>query len=191
MMEQAQGAMSAEDRLARSRDMFLSSHRALAACNREFARLAEEVTVRTGVMLREAGIDDKPEMRMSPGRCIIQAGPVALTISWLRATLDSVSDGKLLVVAWHGRIATGSKRLPEGGDSMQPTATAKVLWEDTLSAEASKEDDWQWRSEGDPKKSYTSDELAARCMVPLKATLENKPVEAAAPAPRRVKGKVA
>ena len=72
----------AEGRDSRDPQAFLGTHRALAACSREVARVSGEV-VGGAVSLHAAGIADKPVTRQSPGRCIVQLGPVALTITWL------------------------------------------------------------------------------------------------------------
>ena len=62
---------------------FLDSHRALAVCAREFDRLAEDVAKRVAE-LEDESKGWKADVRRSPGRCIVQIGPVALTLSWLR-----------------------------------------------------------------------------------------------------------
>ena len=56
---------------------------ALAVCAREFDRLADDIAKRVlNLQDEEKGL--KCDVRRSPGRCIVQLGPVALTISWLR-----------------------------------------------------------------------------------------------------------
>ena len=94
------------------RQSFLSSHRALAACTREFARLSEEI--RQGVAaLHGVSADEKTTVRQSPDRCIVQLGPVALTIAWLRNSSDLVEAGELLAIVWRGAVAPSQRVSPE------------------------------------------------------------------------------
>src|SRR5436189_268439 len=74
-----------------------------AVCAREFDRLADDVAKRVTDLADDAkGL--KPDVRRSPGRCIVQLGPVALTLSWLRTRAETVSQGRLLIVEWHGTV---------------------------------------------------------------------------------------
>src|SRR5213083_2550684 len=83
---------------------FLSTPRALAACGREFARLCEGIADEVGASLGEAA-PDKVVLRQSPERCIVQVGPAALTVAWLRNNRDSVAEGELLIILWRGQVA--------------------------------------------------------------------------------------
>ena len=105
MLEGAEFEPSEKDRAEVARERFLSSHRAIAACAREFGRLAEEAVDRAGALRLELMIEEEPELRQTPERCIVQIGPAALTMAWLRGPLDSLADGRLLVIAWQGTIA--------------------------------------------------------------------------------------
>lgn len=171
MIGSSTATMTAEARHAHDRDHFLSSHRALAACTREFGRLTEEVSRAAAALSREAG-DEAPDVRQTPGRCIVQLGPVALTLSWLRSTVDTVADGRLLVVAWRGTVASGTSRLPERSGSVAASRTAEAIWEEVLVADATSEGDWHWHPEHDASERFDSAELAARCLVPLRAVLQ-------------------
>src|SRR5207245_15248 len=88
----------------RGRGAYLNSHRALSALTREFVRLGDEIVAGASALTLPEG-SGKPEARRSPERLIFQFGPVAVTLGWLRSTLDSVGDGKLLVALWQGTIA--------------------------------------------------------------------------------------
>jgi hypothetical protein len=125
---------------------FLASHRAVAACAREFTRLAEEVIERVSTLAAATG-DEKAVVRQSPARCIVQLGPVALTLTWLRKTLDSVADGELLVIGWHGAVAPRGLQTPERAPLRAPSA-AIALWEELLVAVADNEASWLWRRQG-------------------------------------------
>ena len=109
------------------REDFLDSHRALAVCAREFDRLAEDISKRVADLEDEAkGL--KAEVRRSPGRCIVQLGPVALTVSWLRTRAETVSQGRLLIVEWNGTVgANGAQEYVNGVPTVAVTQTAKVV----------------------------------------------------------------
>ena len=141
------------------RPSFLASHRALAVCARELERLVDHLE-RDVEALHAQGIIPKPNMRRSPGRWILQIGPVAITLSWLRGTLDTAADGELLVIGWRGEV------LPRPTLPTSPVRrvvqTAVQLWEDLLVAEATAEADWCWRLKKRHGSDKTSPELAGQ-----------------------------
>ncbi|HET7585006.1 MAG TPA: hypothetical protein VFK13_08865 [Gemmatimonadaceae bacterium] len=147
------------------RPSFLGSHRALAVCTREVGRLVDEVQ-REIVALHAGGLADKPDIRLSPSRCIVQLGPVALTVTWLRQTLDSVADGELLVMVWRGLVAPHRQHTPERV-SARPATTATVLWEHVFSAAADDEESWRWQASSEGEE-FTSSALAGRCVARLR-----------------------
>ena len=132
---------------------FVASHRALAVCTREFSRLANEVALGL-TALNVAGEVEKALVVQSPGRCIVQVGPVALTIAWLRSRLDVVADGELLVVVWHGNVAPPAARFRErvlrGPAAVAAGAgpSAQALWEEVFSVRAESEESWKWLPTG-------------------------------------------
>ena len=130
--------------LENDRPPFLASHRALAICSRELARLAADV-VRAAGALSLAGVADKPVERVSPGRCIVQLGPVALTLTWLRSTIDTVADGDLLVIGWRGAVAPRGEHLPERMTERTPLLAPVSLWEDVFAAGGTDEASWIWQ----------------------------------------------
>jgi hypothetical protein len=144
---------------------YLNSHRALAACGRELERLATAVA--EGASELQLSSDDRLQVRRSPLRVIVQLGPVALTLTWLRTTPDTVESGQLLAVVWKGIVRTGAARLPE--DSATPLArSATPLWEEALSAVAGREEEWGWQSLRDDTQRFSSAELAGRCIERLR-----------------------
>jgi hypothetical protein len=156
------------------KEEFLDSHRALAVCAREFDRLADDVAKRVLGLSDEAkGL--KAEVRRSPGRCIVQLGPVALTISWLRTRGETVSQGRLLIVEWIGTVgANGAQEYVNGVPTVAVTQTAKVARETVFVAEASDEKSWTWRREGkNGRKAYKSAELAKSVVSSVNGTLRD------------------
>lgn len=158
------GSSTAErlaDNLVPGPQTYLGSHRALAACNRELARLFEEIARQVRAL--PAALDEKPVIRQSPDRLIVQLGPVALTVAWLRSTLDSVAEGEMLAIVWHGSVAPrGGERRPERmtiGDVA--TRPAAMLWEETLTADAVSEAGWRWRAQRADAAEESSVGLAA------------------------------
>src|SRR5258706_6571912 len=154
------------------REEFLDSHRALAVCSREFDRLADDVSKRV-MDLEDEAKRLKADVKRSPGRCIVQLGPVALTISWLRTRGETVSQGRLLIVEWTGTVgANGEQEYVNGVPTVAVKQTAKVVAETVYMAEASDEKSWAWRREGkNARKAYKSPELAKSTVSSVNGTL--------------------
>ena len=155
------------DRGTSNRESYLSSYRALAACTREFARLAEDV-VHGVAALRADGVEEKPDVRLTPGRCIVQLGPVAVTLTWLRSTLDTAADGELLVIVWRGTVAPHPSVVPERREQAGALQPATALWEEVFAAAAASEAGWSWRPTDADIGGYSSVELAARAVERLR-----------------------
>ena len=154
------------------REDFLDSHRALAVCAREFDRLAEDISKRVMDLEDEAkGL--KAEVRRSPGRCIVQLGPVALTVSWLRTRAETVSQGRLLIVEWNGTVgANGAQEYVNGVPTVAVTQTAKVVRESVFIPDATDEKSWTWRRDGkNSRKAYRSTDLAKSVITSINSTL--------------------
>lgn len=170
------------------REDFLDSHRALAVCAREFDRLAEDIAKRVSDLEDESkGL--KVDVRRSPGRCIVQLGPVALTISWLRTRAETVSQGRLLICEWHGTVgANGAQEYVNGVPTVAVTQTAKVVRESVFIADANDEKSWTWRREGKTgRKAYRSAELAKSCVSSINSTLRDSASKAASSRRPRVR----
>ncbi|MDQ3699046.1 MAG: hypothetical protein M3373_13645, partial [Gemmatimonadota bacterium] len=165
---------AADEQTARERDTFLGSYRATSALGREFDRLADEVArqaaalgpVADGAVTNGAATEVRAEVRRAPGRCTVQLGPVALSLSWIRSHFDSVAEGRLLIIEWAGTIGRGAA--PGGGVRATP------IREDLLRAEATRADDWQWRSNDTEMCAYGPRELAARCLDSLVCALGDR-----------------
>lgn len=150
---------------ADARDAYLRSPRALPACARELDHLAAAVSARVTAAAAEIG--EVAEIRRAPGRCIVQLGPVALTLSWVRDRVDTVADGCLLVNEWDGIVARGIVPSPERAP-VRAGRTATLLRERLFVADATQEKDWRWREEKGGG-MHSSDDLAAQCVDSLVA----------------------
>jgi hypothetical protein len=157
-------------RYTSDRPEYLASHRSLAACQRELARLTTTLTQEVEAIADREG--ETSTIRRTPDRCILQLGPVAITVAWLRTTVDSVADGRLLVMVWRGTIAGRGKFTPERPSTMPNVGSATIEWQDTLSAEATSEETWLWKSETVVVAGITSDALAEMCLGKLRTALD-------------------
>jgi hypothetical protein len=137
---------------------FLSTQRAVASCSREFARLSESIADAVVASLGDTE-HEKVVVRQSPERCIVQVGHAALTVAWLRNNRDSIAEGELLVIHWHGIVAPSVHFRPERLSDRAPL-TARPLSETIFTPEATCETDWMWRSDAPPAQRYTSTLLA-------------------------------
>lgn len=149
---------------------FLSSHRALSVRVREFDRLTE-AAVEGVAAFAASGVGplERPVVRRSPDRCLIQVGLVALTLAWLRHTLGSVAEGELLVVVWRGIIASPSVNTADLTTTIcTPVRSATVLWEEVLQAVAIDQPTWLWRPTDMDVGGYRSAELAGQCVERLR-----------------------
>jgi hypothetical protein len=168
---------SREERYARDRDAYLGSHRSGPACARELERLTDDIVDRIESMERPEGAAEI-EVKRGAGRCIIQLGPVALTVSWIRARTDAVLEGRLMIMEWDGVVRRGTDHPPERAPVRQAFPPATLLREDVFVADTATEQDWRWRRDGRAPGMYTSRDLATRCLASFEARLEETAVEA-------------
>jgi hypothetical protein len=154
----------ADQRVLQQRDSFLGSHRAITHLGREFDRLAAEVTKRVATVNRD-DVETPLEVHRVPNRCTVQLGPVALTLSWVRTRPDTVATGRLMIIEWEGQVGKASS---VGGPGAVP------LRETVLRADATRVEDWQWRSEDVAGYTYDSNELAAHCVDSLAYALQDR-----------------
>lgn len=169
MFENTEYEPSDADRATLARERFLTSHRAIAACSREFTAFAQEVADRARALRQALMIEEEPELRLTPDRCIVQLGPIAITVAWLRGPLDSLTDGRLLIIAWRGTIARRRFReVPTRRSAPVAEQTAVSIWEETFIPSAD-EHRWEWECESDPSRRYDSTQLAIRCIEQLSA----------------------
>ncbi|HYD53267.1 MAG TPA: hypothetical protein VEA99_11590 [Gemmatimonadaceae bacterium] len=164
-MQQLSNDGTSGERFEPYRRPYLATHPALAAAQREFSRLSADL-VRQAQALAAVGIEDKPDVRQSPQRCILQLGPVAATLTWLRSA-DSAADGQLLVVVWRGNIARPGVHQFERPRQGPLAAAATALWEGVYVATADNEASWRWQPQAVDSASCSSAELAAICAAEL------------------------
>lgn len=162
---------SEHERDAFEQQPYLTTHRAQAACSRELGRLMEEVIDRV-TALRATGIEDKAVVRQAPDRCIVQLGPVALTIGWLRGAMESVADGELLVIVWRGMVAPATNYTPERAHAGPGLHAATSLWEQVLLPAGQSEAEWSWRSAKSDCEQSSSVAVAERCVEQLRLAHE-------------------
>jgi hypothetical protein len=155
---------SDEDRSTPQRDTFLASHRAVTHLGREFDRLAAEVAKRAATVNRD-DVEIPLEVHRVPGRCTVQLGPVALTLSWIRTRPDTVATGRLMIIEWEGQVG-------RGGVTTGPSPIP--LRETVLRADATRVEDWQWKSDEVAGYAYDSTELAAHCVDSLAYSLQDR-----------------
>ena len=150
---------------------YTSSFRANAACARELARLYDEIaeSLTDGRIPADAKITEEPVVRRSPARCLVQLGPVALTVAWLQRAQGTVADGELLVVVWRGEVAVRTPQGFERAHQHSGASLATALWETVLVVSAQSETQWGWAPAGVGGETLSSAALAGRCVERLRA----------------------
>jgi hypothetical protein len=142
---------------------FLASHRATLVCAREVALLLKTVAAGASA-LNAGGSVERPAVRRSPDRCIVQLGPVAITVAWLPRRQVSIEDGRLLVILWRGMVAPPTIQYePERVPTRAVRSSATALGEQTYRPVAASEATWNWKPEGQDH-SYASADLGERCV---------------------------
>ena len=150
---------------------YISSYRANAACVRELARLHEEIeaSLTDAGALTDASVPVEPVIRRSPAPCLVQLGPVALTVAWLQRAQGTVADGELLIVVWRGEVAVRTPQGFERAHQHSGASSATALWESVLVVSAKNETDWGWIPVGKEGDAVSSAALAHRCVERLPA----------------------
>ena len=168
------GADGALDVRIGGRPPFLETSRASLICTREFESLTSEIEERI-LALDAEQVGATAEVRRSPGRCIVQLGPVGLTVSWLRDSSGHAAAGRLFIVEWDGQVGRGRVANPERGMGSERALVAKPIREQVMVPAATCEEDWRWCSEEKGRSpGARSADLAKRCVDSLVATLARK-----------------
>jgi hypothetical protein len=142
---------------------YLTTSRALVACTRELARLSQAI-VQEVASVSAGGGEVTAALRQSPDRLIVQFGPVALTVAWLRSTPDSVASGELLVIVWRGVVAPRFTQEPSRMAFGSVPLRATSLWEGVFAATAENEEEWMWHPLDDETERSSSAQLARTCV---------------------------
>ena len=153
------------------RQAFLGTHRAISVAGREFTRFSDALVAAAKRVATDHAIE-APTTRLSPDRCIVQLGPVALTVAFIRSGRDIPIGGQLLAIIWRGTIAARGEHIPERLGARKAPAPPVQLWEETHVVSAQSESSWHWHPRGLDQRGYTSPELAALCMDQLQGALK-------------------
>jgi hypothetical protein len=151
---------------------YTSSFRANAACARELARLYDEIAgslADARVPADAKAAAEEPVVRRSPARCLVQLGPVALTVAWLQRAQGTVADGELLVVVWRGEVGVRTPQGFERAHQHSGASSATALWETVLVVSAQSETQWGWAPASGGGDALSSPALAHRCVERLRA----------------------
>ncbi len=166
-------ALHADERARSSSDdgalshVFLASHRGHAAFAREYTRLVGVIAAEFA-QLGKADPANAPLVRQSPDRVIVQLGPVALTLAWLRKGGEHASIGELLCILWRGTIAERTDYPISFPRSAKPSTPPQIASEETLYAFAVSEAAWTWRNQDADSEGVDSLTLAHRCVTRLR-----------------------
>jgi len=158
------------------RHPFLSTPRALGACAREFVRLGDSIADGAADLFGDVA-ELKIAVRRSPERFIIQAGPAALTVAWIRSRRES-AEGELLAIHWRGIVAPSVRKKPERLG--EPTLSATAICEGVYFVDATSETDWTWCLRDEPARRYDSSSLAGALVDRLRTVHDDA---AASPVP--------
>lgn len=182
MIDHAAPMAPSESRFGPDRTNFLTSHRAQSVGAREFTKLAESLVAlaKRAATLNSA---EPPVTRLSPDRCIVQLGPVALTVAHIRVGNDVPPGGQLLAIIWNGTIAPRGDHVPERNGARRVPPPPVSVWEESLVVSAAAESSWHWHPNGIDSTGYTSPELAERCMAQLQSAFKTALRDNPEPAP--------
>ena len=173
---------SAERGDAANSQAFLATHRGQAAFAREYARLVTAILADVGMLTRgDAAM--APVIRQSPERCIVQLGPVAMTMVWLRKGAEATANGELLLMMWKGTIAQRSGDPTEYNARRKTVVAPVILSEETFVAFAVSETAWTWRSGATGADGLSSTMLAEQAVRRLLALHQDESANADASLP--------
>lgn len=171
MIDHAAPVTPSDTRFGPDRTNFLTSHRAQSVGTREFNRLSDTVVALTR-RIAQVNALEAPVTRLAPDRCIVQLGPVALTVAHIRNGNDVPPGGQLLAIIWEGTIAPRGDHVPERNGARRVPPPPVSVWEEASVVSAAAESSWHWHPHGIDSTGYTSPELAERCVAQLQAAFE-------------------
>lgn len=171
MIDHAAPVAPSDSRFGPDRTNFLTSHRAQSVGTREFGKLADSVVALARRAATTTGCE-APVLRMAPDRCIVQLGPVALTVTHIRTGNDVPPGGQLLAIIWQGTIAPRGDHVPERNGARRVPPPPVSVWEESSVVSAEAETSWHWHPNGIDTAGYTSTELAERCVTQLQSAFD-------------------
>lgn len=139
----------------RRRGAALSAFKIAGATQRELSALIGAIE-QGACEIRAAFRDVKVEVRRAPDRCVLQAGDVGLSVSWLHRPVTS-GEGALLVIEWEGTVTFPGERARRG-------CHASVAREQLLHLETVAWPAWNWSADDAPMRKYSSADLASSCV---------------------------
>jgi len=131
---------------------FLSQPRAHSALRHELDGIV--ACLRREVARARADRPERPfDLHVLPYRVIAQLDDVAISFSWVPGRRGTVSDGRLLVIAWRdvASVAPGVSALK----------SAVPFYEREYVADGNKPDEWCWRTKDLAQHPYASAQLVA------------------------------
>jgi hypothetical protein len=131
---------------------YLSQPRAHSALRHELDTLIRELKSAIAAC-RTVQPEGTFELRLLPHRLVAQLGDVGLSFSWVTGRSSTVTDGRLLVIAWRN-VAAGVRGNPA-------LKLAAPIDERTYIAEGSAADEWRWRADDLSGRPYSTTNLAA------------------------------
>ena len=126
---------------------------------RAHSALRHELDGMVAVLKREieharAAQPDRPfELHVLPHRVIARLDDVAISFSWVTGRVATVSDGRLLVIAWRG-VAGGVR-------GVAALKSAAPIHERVYVADGTKPEVWCWRAEDLARQPYATAHLVA------------------------------
>jgi hypothetical protein len=137
------------------RSAYLSSYKIATAAQREVTALIDGVE-KGAEEIRSAFRELEVEVRRTPNRCVLQAGDVGLSLSWLHRPVTS-DEGALLLIEWDGTVTFPGERARNG-------RRASVAREQLLHLETVGWPEWNWSHDDLPTRKYSSSDLASLCV---------------------------
>jgi hypothetical protein len=139
----------------------LTPTRAFQLSGKEFERLAKLIEGVVAGIKGELG-EIASSVRQAPGRCIVQIGNAALTLSWVRTIREENAAARLMVLEWDGKIQKSVDVIPERMlGRASPQSTARLIRETAYTIDGESDAHWFWRSAESPHAQHESESLAA------------------------------
>jgi hypothetical protein len=143
----------------------------LNAAHREVGRVIDGI-VEGAAELRACFPEVDVGVRRTPERCVVQAGAIALSASWLPPSPTATSGGTLLVLEWEGTVTLH-------GEPMHGRHRATVVREHAFRLDAPA---FVWSVDEAPMCTYATRDLVSLCLRRVRWQLDSRQLAAAKPA---------